>query len=98
MTRAKLISMINSYVRNSAVDSYTNLRLNAILLAITGSGVSAVYDTFDEFQAAYESDTATGLKAFVADAAEYGFQDVILEYLPGVGVMVGGLQLIIDLR
>lgn len=98
MTKEQLITNINRYVRNSAVDSYTDLRLNSILLAIVGGGVSGYYATFEEFQAAYEASPDEALTAFVSDVSAYGFNDVDLKYIPGVGVSVAGLQLIIDIR
>lgn len=98
MTRAEAQYILDTYIRNSAVDAFTNLRLNSVLNLLMNGSISVLYSTFTEFEAAYTASPDAQISAFVEDVGEYGFYDVQLIYFPGVGVSVAGLQLIIDLR
>lgn len=83
MTREELISKITAYVRNSAIDSFTDLRLQSILLAIVGGGVSAVYETSADFDVAIAANPDEYQKAYLVKGYE-GDRDVIYEYFPAV--------------
>jgi len=94
LTKEELISKINTYVRNSAVDSYTNDRLNSILLALAGGASNEVFQTYTDFRAAYQADTTKSLKGFIISDDVYFNNEVVYEFIPEVGVMLGGLELI----
>ena|SRR6186713_2256001 len=98
MTQAEVIAFIDAYFRNSAIDGFQSNRMNTVLKELAGGSVPGSYSTFADFETAYTTNPNSPIQAFVSDVSEYGFNDVVLQYLPGVGVSVAGLQLIIDLR
>lgn len=86
MTNAELISFINTWIRNGAVDAFTNLRLNTVLLAIVNGGMTNTYATYEDFQAAVIASPDAILIGFVAqDDTLTGDDNVVLMRVPGVG-------------
>lgn len=87
MTPEEQKQYINTWVRNSAVDAFTNLRLNTILLALLASGVPGKYATSADFDAAIAANPDATIIGFLAQDDEYtGEEDVILMRIPGRGI------------
>lgn len=97
MTREQIDAFIDRWM-NTAVNGFNNGHMETVLKALLNSGVTGAYVTYTEFRAAYEADPTTGLRVFVAEDDEFGNDEVIYEYIPGVGVMLAGLELVEDLR
>ena len=58
MTNEELQIFINTWVRNSAVDAFTNLRLNTVLLQLVTGGITDTFDTYDDMKARIASNKA----------------------------------------
>lgn len=88
MNQQQAIQTTNQYIRNSAVDAFTNVRLNSILLfLLAGGAVAPEFSTGIDFQASVEGNPDAPLLAYVADDGVYTFDtDVVLLYVPGRGV------------
>lgn len=86
MTPAELQIFINRYF-NTAVNAFNNDRMITVLLALLSAGVTAAYDTAEEFQAAVAANPDISMMAFVAQDNIYtGDEDVVLINVPGQGV------------
>jgi len=86
MTKEELISFINTYVRNSAIDAFTNDRLNTILLGLAIGGVTDHFDTYAEFKTAIATGRTAGqdwyIKALIVNDERTGGKNFIYEYFP----------------
>lgn len=99
MTKEELIQQIEAYVRNSAVDSYTNLRLQSILLALTKGSIVSTMETSAEFDEAIADNPTTPIMAYLADDPTYtGASDVVLWRIPGRGIGQLAIDFITDER
>ena len=87
MTKEQAIAIINTRVKNSAVDAFTNASLNSVLLYLVSGGITTAYNTVEEFQAAIAATPDTIMMAFIAQDNVYtGDEDVVLINVPGQGV------------
>lgn len=94
MTQDELIVFIDKWIRNSAVDAFTNMRLNTILKQLTtGSGV-VVFDSYESFETLYTTFPDQQFVAIVTLDEKYGNDGVEYKYIPGLGVMLAGLELV----
>lgn len=99
MNKEQVISSIESYVRNSAIDAFTNLRLNSIQLTLANGGVLAVFDTGEQFQQAVVDNPDTPIMGYVAQDNVYTFdEDVVLMRVPGRGVGQIAIEFLTDER
>lgn len=87
MTNAELISFINQWVRNSAIDAFNDTRLNTVLLALVNGALTNNYATYEDFAAAITASPDAILIGFVAEDDELtGDENVVLMRVPGVGI------------
>ncbi|WP_276483550.1 hypothetical protein [Paraflavitalea pollutisoli] len=88
MTQQEAIQITQQYIRNSAVDAFTNVRLNSVLLfLLAGGGVAPEFATGEDFQTAITDNPDAPLLAYIAQDDIYAFDtDVVLMYVPGEGV------------
>lgn len=86
MTNTELIAFINRWVRNSAIDAFTNERLNTVLQALINGALTNNYATYEDFAAAVTASPDAILIGFVAQDDELtGDENVVLMRVPGVG-------------
>lgn len=87
MTNAELISFINQWVRNSAIDAFNDTRLNTVLLALVNGALTNNYATYEDFAAAVTASPDAILIGFVTEDDELtGDENVVLMRVPGVGI------------
>lgn len=99
MTREEIIAKINSKVRNSAIDAFTDLQLNTILLAITKGSVVASVEEGTEFQQMIIDNPDIPIMAYVSDDTVYTKdKDVVLWRIPGRGIGQVAIDFITDER
>lgn len=85
MTPTESKAFINQWVRNSAVDAFTNLRLNTILLQLVTGGITDTFDNLAAFRQAILDNRAANqdwyMRARVLDTR------FIYEYFPDTGTI-----------
>ena len=94
MNNEELISFIETYVRNSPTDSFTNLRLNAILKNLAQGSSVTVLETYTDFELLYTLAPTKQFVAIVTEDDKYGNDGVEYKFIPGLVVMLAGLELI----
>lgn len=93
MTKQELISFIDAFVRNSANDSFTGLRLNTILKNVVAGGIADDYASGEEFEQAIADNPDSPMLGYVEfDDVYTKDQDVVLLRIPGKGVA----QVVVD--
>lgn len=83
-TVVELIAYIDEYVRNSAIDSFQNLRMNTILKQLVFTGYTDTsYANLNELKTAWRADKAAGINMYRrAKVQDTGY---IYEYDPKDG-------------
>lgn len=80
MTPDELESFANTWIRNSANDAFTNLRLNTVILNLIRSGVTDTFDNYASFRTAILNNRVAGHDWFMrARVNDTGY---IYEYFP----------------
>lgn len=80
MTQEQLISFIDTYIRNSAYEAFTNLRLNTALRSLATGGITNTYETYAEFESAILANREKGEDWYIR--ARINSTSFIYEYFP----------------
>jgi len=86
-TRDELIAITKTFITKSAVDAFTNNRLNTVLLGLLSAGVMPSYATAEDFDEAMAAYPDLPMMAYVENDTVYTKDtQVVLMFVPGKGV------------
>lgn len=94
MTNEELIAFIEANIRNSAVDAFYGNKLQTVLLNMAKGSSAATLATYTDFETLYTAFPTQQFVAIVTEDDKYGNDGVEYKYIPGLGVMLAGLELI----
>ena len=90
MTPTESKAFINQWIRNSAVDAFTNSRLNTILLQLVTGGITDTFDNLAAFRQAILDNRAANQDWYMR--ARMDDTDDIYEYWPPRGEYPGRIN------